>query len=301
MPALRAPCLTYVRRMLVSVHENQMSASQPLGFLSAPSIAYPNGIVFICSLFKWTMLSSLLRKEPFIAMEKDLFEPVKAYFESYGYACDGEVNDIDLYMEKDGTSVAVELKLSLDFKAVQQAALRQKITDTVFIGIPQPKNMRSHAFQDKLYLLKRLGIGLIVVSERTHAVEIVNEPVVSELSSFQSRNRKKRRAVSGEFQKRKARNNTGGVHHTKLITSYREDSLLVLDALCELGGEATTKAVRSLSGISKATAILHDNYYGWFENTGRGRYQIREAGYDALEEFETTLRLLKKADPTSRS
>ena len=33
-------------------------------------------------------------------MEKDLFKPIKEYFESYGYTCDGEVQDIDLYMEK---------------------------------------------------------------------------------------------------------------------------------------------------------------------------------------------------------
>lgn len=226
-------------------------------------------------------------------MEKDLFEPIKTYFENYGYVCDGEVNDIDLYMEKDEENIAIELKVSLDFKALQQAALRQKITDTVFIGIFRPKDMHSHAFQDKLYLLKRLGIGLIVVSKRTGMIEIVNDPIVHELSAFQTRNQKKRKATASEFQKRKARNNIGGVHHTKLITSYREDTLLVLDALCELGGEATTKAIRELSGITKATAILHDNYYGWFEHTGRGSYKIREEGYDALEEFEHVLKLLK--------
>ena len=99
-------------------------------------------------------------------MEKDLFLPIKAYFEAYGYTCDGEVQDIDLYMEKGDESVAVELKQELDFKAVQQAALRQKLTDTVYIGIFKPKDMGRRAFQDKLYLLKRLGIGLIVVSRR---------------------------------------------------------------------------------------------------------------------------------------
>ena len=33
-------------------------------------------------------------------MEKDLFGPIKAYFEKLGYVCDGEVKDIDLYMER---------------------------------------------------------------------------------------------------------------------------------------------------------------------------------------------------------
>lgn len=227
-------------------------------------------------------------------MEKDLFLPIKSYFEAYGYLCDGEVNDIDLYMEKNGESVAVELKLTLDFKAVQQAALRQKITDIVFIGIFRPKDMNSHAFKDKLYLLKRLGIGLIVVSRRTGTVEIVSEPVVSELSYYQTHNRKKKNALASEFQRRKVKSNTGGVHQTKLITSYREDALLVLDAVCALGGEASTKAIRELSGISKATAILHDNYYGWFEHVKKGTYRLREEGYDALEEFEFVLKKLQK-------
>lgn len=225
-------------------------------------------------------------------MEKDLFLPIKSYFESFGYLCDGEVNDIDLYMEKEAQSVAVELKTTLDFKSVQQAALRQKITDTVFIGTFRPKDMNSHAFKDKLYLLKRLGIGLIVVSKRTGTVEIVSEPVISELSSYQKHNTGKRNALSAEFQRRKAKNNTGGVHRTKLITSYREDALMVLDALCALGGEASTKNIRELSKIPRTTAILHDNYYGWFEHVKKGTYRLREEGYDALEEFEYVLKKL---------
>ena len=43
------------------------------------------------------------------SMEKDLFGPIKEYFKQYGYVCDGEVEDIDLYMEKEDKSVAVDL------------------------------------------------------------------------------------------------------------------------------------------------------------------------------------------------
>lgn len=227
-------------------------------------------------------------------MEKDLFEPIKHYFEEIGYVCDGEVNEIDLYMEKEDECVAVELKQTLDFKALQQAALRQKLTDKVYIGIYKPKDLFSRAFKDKIYLLKRLGIGLIVVSKKTNAVEIVNEPIVSELSAFQTRNKKKKQALSKEFNKRRAKNNTGGVHQTKLITSYREDALLVLDALMEYGGEASTRDIRKLSGIEKTTSILYQNHYGWFENVKTGVYRVSKKGYDALEEFENTLYLLKK-------
>ena len=225
--------------------------------------------------------------------EKALFVPIKQFFEERGYLCDGEVMDIDLYMEKDGTSIAIELKRTLDFKSVQQAALRQKITDTVYIGIFQPRDLYSRSFRDKIYLLKRLGIGLIVVSAKTKNVKIINEPVVSELSSFQKNNKRRRKALSKEFQKRRTKSNTGGVHGTKLITSYREDALLVLDAMMELGGEATTKEIRMLSGVEKTTAILYHNYYGWFSNVKKGTYKVIEPGYAALEEFEETIRKLK--------
>ncbi len=226
------------------------------------------------------------------ATEKDLFGPIKGYFEAMGYTCDGEVKDIDLYMEKDGESIAVELKVSLDFKALQQAALRQKVADTVFIGTFTPKNMFSSAWRDKLYLLKRLGIGLILVSARSGAVSIANEPIVRDLSEFRSRSKKKKEAVKAEFAHRKVKNNTGGVTGAKLITGYREDALLVLDALCSLGGEAATHDIRLQSGIEKTAAILRGNPYKWFHKTGRGRYSITEEGYNALEEFESVLKAL---------
>ena len=90
------------------------------------------------------------------------------------------------------------------------------------------------------------------------------------------------------------KSNTGGVHRTKLITGYREDALLVLDALMELGGKAPTKQIRELSRVEKTTSILYDNYYGWFEHEKKGVYSVREAGLHALEEFEETLAILKK-------
>lgn len=226
-------------------------------------------------------------------MEQDLFLPIKTYFERFGYVCDGEVKDIDLYMEKGEENVAVELKQTLDFKSVQQAALRQKITDIVYIGIFKPKNLYSSAFRDKLYLLKRLGIGLIVVAKRGHTVEIVCEPVVTELSTFQRRNAGKRKALAEEFHKRKTKNNIGGVNGTKLITSYRENALLVLDALMELGCEGSSRNVREISGIANATKIMYQNYYGWFCNVSTGYYKVTETGQNARKEFSDIIAKLK--------
>ena len=227
-------------------------------------------------------------------MERDLFNPIKDFFEKMGFVCDGEVKDIDLYMEKGELRVAVELKESLNFRVLQQAALRQKFLDNVYIGIFRPRDLFSRSFKDKIYLLKRLGIGLIVVSKRTGSVEIVSEPVVSELSSFQKSNKKKSEAIAVEFQRRKSKGNTGGVKGVKLITGYREDSLLVLDALTELGGCAKGAEVKKLSGVDKSTNIMRDNFYGWFEKVDKGVYKVSDDGYKALEEFESTMIALKK-------
>ncbi len=237
-----------------------------------------------------------IRKQipPGADMEKDLFGPIKKFFEAQGYTCDGEVKDIDLYMEKDGVSVAVELKITLDFKAVQQAALRQKVADDVYIGTFRPKNMSSSACRDKLYLLKRLGIGLIIITKSTGAVTVLNEPIIRPLSEFRSRSKVKRAAVKKEFSKRKTKMNVGGVHGTKLITGYREDALVVLDSLCALGGESDTRTIHKQSGIAKTAGILRDNYYGWFVKAGKGLYKISDEGYNALEEFESVMKILMK-------
>ena len=222
--------------------------------------------------------------------EKDLFEPIKQFFESEGFVCDGEVASMDIFMQREGETAAVELKKTLDFKAVTQGALRQKLVDRVYIGIYRPRDINSHGFKDKIYLLKRLGIGLLVVSPRSMKVELVSDAIESSLENFKRVNKRRKEAALDEFNRRKTHLNTGGVTRTKLITSYREDSLLVLDALCALKGEAKASEVSKLSNIENAGNIMYKNYYGWFERKGNGIYAITDSGFDALEEYEEVLR-----------
>lgn len=226
-------------------------------------------------------------------MEKDLFEPIRDYFEGYGYACDGEVGGIDLYMEKDGKSVAVELKNTLDFRVLQQAALRQKITETVFIGIPRPRDLYSRTFRDKVYLLKRLGIGLITVATTSGTVEIVSEPVESDPGEYRKRNIKKKKALEMEFCRRRLKNNTGGVHRTPLMTGYREDALRVLDALNGIGEATGARRLRKICGVEKTAAILRDNHYGWFERREDGNCTVSAAGTKALDEYAEAITQLR--------
>lgn len=229
-------------------------------------------------------------------MERDLFGPVKEYFEKQGYICDGEVEDIDLYMERGEEHVAVELKVDLDFKALRQAALRQKYVETVYIAVFKPKSLKNTAYRDKLYLLKRLGIGLLLVSKRSLEVQVANEPMVTELSVYQRQNQNKKKKLNAEFSKRRTKNNVGGVRGEKLISAYREDALLVLDACAELGGEVKGREVRKLCNIEKTADILRADYYGWFEKIETGVYRVTDAGYAALEEFEDTVYKLKRGN-----
>ena len=107
-------------------------------------------------------------------------------------------------------------------------------------------------------------------------------------------NRRKSEHASVEFDKRRTKGNTGGVTRKKLITSYREDALLVLDALAELGGEGKSTDVSNISGVGKAATIMRSNFYGWFRHVSKGVYSVTDAGYNALEEFEETVYILKK-------
>ena len=237
-------------------------------------------------------------------MERDLFEPIKSYFESFGYVGDGEIGDIDLYLENEDKKVAIELKETLDFRAVQQAALRQKVVDTVFIGIFRPKDMYSQSFTDKIYLLNRLGIGLITVSRRTHSIQIVCEPVVSELSSYQAHNKRGQVSLASEFQRRRLKSNVGGVNRAKLITGYREEALMVLSAMNKLESESSTvgdsptpigistSEIRKLTGLPNTTSILYNNYYNWFIKSGRGIYALSNEGRAALVEYSEEIKRL---------
>lgn len=239
-------------------------------------------------------------------MESDLFLPIKEYFEQMGYRGDGEVRGIDLYMEREGATLAVELKNALDFKALRQAALRQKTVDVVFIGIFCPKNIRSRDFSEKLYLLRRLGIGLIAVTPQTKQVQVIALPETGELENYRKRNIQSGKALSEELKARRIRENTGGTHGKKLMTAYREDALRVLQALKTLGEASATRMITKASGVKRTAAILRDNHYNWFmpvakdekdEGANRERiYKIAPAGEDALKEYADVIRCLSASD-----
>lgn len=98
--------------------------------------------------------------------ETDLYLPVKALFEELSYDVQAEVGDIDVLATRDNEFIVIELKTDLNLKLIIQGALRQKMTEIVYVAVPKPayKIRRSKGFQEKIYLLKRLGVGLIFVN-----------------------------------------------------------------------------------------------------------------------------------------
>lgn len=216
-------------------------------------------------------------------IESELFDPICAHYKQMGFEVDGEVKSIDMvcrHIEEDIT-VVVELKNTINMKLITQAALRQKLFDYVYVGVWTPKNLRSKEHRNKVYLLKRLGIGLIYVSPKLHSVSIAHEPLADELLVYQQRNKRKRQAVLKEFQKRQLKENQGGIYNTKIITAYMEECLVVLKAL-EEGEALKVGQVREITGIKLCNRLLYDNHYGWFENVTRGHYRITSLGQEAL-------------------
>lgn len=224
--------------------------------------------------------------------EEDLFLPIKLYFEAFGYNIDGEVGHLDMLCEKDGQFIAIELKNDLNFKIFMQAAKQQKLFESVFIGCWTPKNLRSRAFSDKVYMLNRLGIGLILVSARTKEVTVFCEPIEHSISSYTARNRSKKNRMVQEFTARRMKNNTGGIHNKKLVTAYRENSLIVLGFLFE-HGPSKASTIKKLMHINNAYAIVYQNHYDWFEKVDNGVYNLTQKGVAAFEaEKELICRLI---------
>lgn len=225
--------------------------------------------------------------------EYELSQPIRQIFEAQGFAVDGEVGDVDILCQKQDITIAIELKKDLNFKVFLQAAKRQKICDMVYIGCYMPDNLKTKAFKDKMYLLKRLGLGLILVSKRTAIAQIYQQPLEVPLKTYQSRNSRGKQQVIAELQNRKLRDNQGGINKTKIVTAYMEDCLIVLYYLAQLEHQLGSVAqIKEQTGLSKAGYILSKNFYGWFERAGRGIYQISLVGKQALSDYQNHIERL---------
>jgi hypothetical protein len=214
--------------------------------------------------------------------ETDLYEPIRDYLVANGYQVQAEVKGCDVVAQKENELVVVELKRNFSTRLLVQAIDRQKITDAVYVALPGPYRPRTRRWRDIKRLLRRLEIGLLVVTgtSGSYHVEIVFHPL-----PFQRRKRASRkRAVIRETAARSGDHNRGGSTRRPIMTAYRENAILIACCLDRLG-PSSPKRLRELGTGTKTTPILSSNFYGWFRRVDRGVYELTPAGKESLNEY----------------
>jgi len=105
--------------------------------------------------------------------EFELIKPVSDYFTRQGYHVLEEVPigycRADLVAFKDDIVIAVELKLQYSQKAMIQVKNYQLAADFVYLAIPLMKSFSM--LRKKEHVLRKEGIGVLLVNEETCAVE----------------------------------------------------------------------------------------------------------------------------------
>jgi len=114
-------------------------------------------------------------------LELELVKPVSDYFKKQGYSVKYEVRigfcRADLVCFKQVDTIAVELKLSNWKKAIVQAKNYQLGADYVYIVFPMMKSY--NVIRKAENILKKEGIGLLVVNEKTTKVSEIIKPYKS--------------------------------------------------------------------------------------------------------------------------
>jgi hypothetical protein len=217
--------------------------------------------------------------------ESDLYAPVKAYLQAQDWEVKAEVSGCDAVAMRDGRLLAVEMKLTLNLDVLLQAVGRQRIADAVYIAVPKkPGAMRTQRWRDTLELLKRLNLGLLVVSgigAQPDVEEFIEPAIPGGAAARGSAVRRRLRAMK-EFTSRTGDRNTGGVHGRKLITAYREAALRLAARIAE-GGPMSARQLKPEGEKSRGTyTILKNNPYHWFEPAGGGLFALTNEGREAL-------------------
>lgn len=207
--------------------------------------------------------------------ETELYAPIKAFLEGQGYEVKAEVGAADVVACRDADEpVIVELKTGFSLSLVHQAVARQAVTDAVYIAVPRKTGKRFiAALKQMKSLCRRLGLGLITVRMKDDWVEVHCDP-----APYAPRKSKLRKArLLREFAKRDGDPNTGGATRMGLVTAYRQDALRCAAHLVA-EGPSKGAAVARATGVEKATRLMADNHYGWFQRVETGIYDITDAG-----------------------
>jgi hypothetical protein len=214
--------------------------------------------------------------------ETELYPPVKAFLEAAGYAVKAEIGPADVMAVKPGEEpVIVELKTAFSLALFHQGVARLSVSDRVYLAVPRGTGRRwAKALGENTRLARRLGLGLMVVRLSDGLVEVACDP-----GPYAPRKSAPRhRALMAEFARRKGDPNLGGTQGTRM-TAYRQDAIACARHLAAAGA-CRGAEVKAATGVDRATTLMRDNHYGWFEKVGTGVYALTEAGRAALEGAE---------------
>ncbi len=220
--------------------------------------------------------------------ETDLYGPLKAYLEAQGYTVKAEVGAADLVACRGPEEpVIVEMKTGFALALFHQAIARQSVTDAVYVAVARGMGAAfARALRNNLMLARRLGLGLITVRLADALVEVHCDP-----APYRPRRSKPRRArLLREFARRVGDPNTGGATRVGLVTAYRQDALR---CAAHLAGNGPCKGaeVARATGVRRATRLMADDHYGWFERVATGIYALTPKGREGLEGYAFALPL----------
>ncbi|SIN79032.1 DUF2161 domain-containing phosphodiesterase [Vannielia litorea] len=212
--------------------------------------------------------------------EQDLYAPVKALLEAQGYEVKGEVGAADLVACRGGDApVVVELKLAFSLALIHQGIARQALTDAVYLAVPRGSGRRwISAMKNHKVLCRRLGLGLIYVRLSDGHTQIALDP--APYTPRKSAPRTSR--LLREFARREGDPQPGGADRSStLMTAYRQDAMK-LAAHLAAEGPCKGATVAAATGVARATRMMADDHYGWFERVEKGIYGLTENGAKAL-------------------
>lgn len=220
--------------------------------------------------------------------EADLYPPIKALLEDQGYVVKSEVGAADIVCLRGADSpVLIELKLSLSLTLFHQAVVRQSVTDDVYVAVEhRPGKRFAKSLKQSVALARRLGLGVLTVRLSDGLVTVHCDP-----APYRPRKSAKRQtALLREFARRRGDPNSGGQQSAGLVTAYRQDAIKVALYLYEAGASRGADVARE-TGVEKATRMMRDNHYGWFERVEKGVYGLTPLGAAAVASAPAVLSL----------
>lgn len=214
--------------------------------------------------------------------ETELYAPVKAFLEGQGFEVKGEIGACDIVgVRGEEDPVLVELKLGFSLSLFHQAVARQAVSDVVYVAVPRGSGKRfARSLAENTALCRRLGLGLLTVRLRDGFVEAHVDP-----GPYRPRKSALRKGrLLREFMRRVGDPNAGGATRAGLVTAYRQDALRCAAHL-QRAGPCKGAVVAQATGVPRATTIMRDDHYGWFERVAIGVYQVTPKGIEGLATY----------------